>query len=91
MSRATDDLFDALHLLAAETLIEEINGYRNAVDADGNPRPIPVPPALLAQVLKFLKDNGIDSPARARDLEDRLKGHLPRLEDVEDEHIGGPH
>lgn len=91
MSRATDDLFDALHLLAANTLIEEINAYRNAVDEKGNPAPKPVPPALIAQVLKFLKDNGIDSPARAQDLEDRLEGKLPNLADVEDEHMGSTH
>jgi hypothetical protein len=86
MSRATDDLLDALHALAASTLIEQVNLYRNAKDADGNPDPQPVPPALLAQVLKFLKDNGIDSPARAAEVKDTLKGTLPTFEDVQDAH-----
>lgn len=84
MKRATDDVFDQLHALTAETLIVEINAYKagDRHDKDGNV--LPVPPALLAQASKFLKDNGIDSPARAADLDDKLKGTLPTFEDVQD-------
>lgn len=86
--RATDDQLDALHKLQAITLMEEVNRYRNHVDEEGKPDPQPVPPALLAQVTKFLKDNGIDSPVRARKLHDDLQGSLPDLDDVEEEHMG---
>lgn len=82
MTRATDALADSLHLLAFRTLIDEINRYRNHKDADGKPDPQPVPPALIAQALKALKDNGIDSPERAKRLEDHLRGTLPTFEEV---------
>lgn len=89
MSRATNDTADALHGLLFQTLIEEINRYRNpGNDADGKPLPRqPVPPALLAQAIKALKDNGIDSPVRAQQLKDALGDSLPDLGDVEDEHL----
>lgn len=87
MSRATTDLADMLHGVACQTLLDEIDRYRNAKDADGKPCPQPVPPQLLAQVLKFLKDNGIDSPVRAGKVVDALDGVLPDLEDVETEHL----
>ena len=86
--RATADDVDALHALQAATLMSEVKRYTERVDEDGKPDPIPVPPALLAQINKFLKDNGVDSPVRATDLKDNLKDRLPTLEDVEDEHRG---
>lgn len=86
MTRATDELLDQLHMLAATTLLDQVEVYTKAVDNDGKPAPQPVPPALLSQILKFLKDNGIDSPARAKRLEDRLSGVLPDFDDVENEH-----
>lgn len=86
MSRATDDLVDELHALTFQTIMDEIKGYREAVDEEGNRRPLPVPPALIAQALKALKDNGIDSPVRAAALRDHLAGTLPTFEDVEDAH-----
>lgn len=78
MSRATDDVFDALHALTAETLMEEVRAYRE--------RKEPVPPALIAQVLKFMKDNGIDSPQRAQNVKDSLANTLPTFDDVADNH-----
>lgn len=88
--RASADLLDELHALQAATLIAEVRSYREHVDEDGNPAPLPVPPALLAQVTKFLKDNGIDSPSRGTALRDNLRGHLPDLEDVDEEQLGWP-
>lgn len=73
MARASEDLLDALHGLVAGTLKDQIEGYV----ARGEP----VPPQLLAQAIKFLKENGIDadpapgSPLGA--LSDSLKGDLP--------------
>lgn len=89
MTRATDALADQLHKLAFETIINEINRYRFHKDADGKPDPQPVPPALIAQALKALKDNGIDSPERAKRLEDSLSGTLPTFAEVEQ--AGGMH
>lgn len=86
--RASSDVADALHALVFQTLIEEIRRCRNpGVDEEGKALPRqPVPPALLAQALKALKDNGIDAPARAQALRDELADALPDLDDVEDEH-----
>ena len=58
--RADDDTLDELHGLQAEALLAEIRNYRNNVDEDGKACPLPIPPALFAQVNKFLKDNGVD-------------------------------
>lgn len=87
--RASSDAADALHALVFETLIEEINRYKKpGADADGKPLPRqPIPPALLAQALKALKDNGIDQPARALALRDALADSMPKLDDVEEEHL----
>lgn len=83
MSRATDAIADQLHYLVFETIIHEINAYRHRVDPEtGKPAPEPVPPALIAQALKALKDNGIDSPERAKRLEDALRGTLPSFDEV---------
>lgn len=81
-TRATDAVFDELHLLTAETIMAEIKRCRDAKE--------PVPPALLAQASKFLKDNGIDSPARAAKVRDVLAGDMPDF-DAADMHSGAPH
>lgn len=69
MSRATDDVFDELHAMTAEVLKVQLEKYKTAGE--------PVPPALLAQAIKFMKDNGIDSPARAKEVNDSLAPHMP--------------
>lgn len=91
--RASTDLADSLHALVFQTLIDQIKHYtEKQYDADGNELPrVPVPPALLAQALKALKDNGIDSPVRAQQLHDALAGALPDLEEVAAEHQGNTH
>lgn len=69
MSRASEDAADALHALTFEVITAEINAYRAAGER--------VPPALIAQAAKILKDNGIESPVRAAKAVDALAPHLP--------------
>lgn len=77
--RATSDALDALHGLLTDTLVEQIRTATRARDEHGNP--MPVPSALLAQAIKFLKDNGIDSPAKARKVSDVLSKAMPNWSD----------
>jgi len=77
VTKASEDTLDSLHNLVADSLIEEIRSYRCHVGEDGKLAPITLPPALLAQAIKFLKDNGIDSPVRAKKLADTLAGKMP--------------
>ena len=88
--RTSDDNFDALHGLVADALIEQINAWkdRRLVDwmlvKDGEKTTTYVqvfPPALLAQAIKFLKDNGIDQPAKAGNKVDTLKETMPDFDD----------
>lgn len=81
MTRGTEDAFDALHALTVRTLEEQIQAYRI--------QSLPVPPQLLAQAIKLLKDNGVDAPSRARNLRDTLAEVLPDFALDEDE--GAPH
>lgn len=79
-TKATEDTFNSLHSLVADSLITEILAYRNHVGEDGKVAPLALPPALLAQAIKFLKDNGIDSPARAKKISDALAGTMPEFD-----------
>lgn len=83
MTKATETQLDGLHGLLAEHLANEIRNAasRPACDECGC-RP-GIPPALLAQAIKFLKDNGIDTPARAGNRVDRLKGLIPDMDELE--------
>lgn len=93
MSRATEELFDALHGLAAQELINEIRAYQageryhpTKYDKDGEPlprEPIALPAAIVAQAIKFLKDNGVDRPGRESGALDALADSLPTDEEVE--------
>lgn len=82
MARASEEAADALHALTFQIVQEEIEGYRE--------RGEPVPPALLAQAIKLLKDNDISSPVRAQKTKDTLAPHLPDF-GVEDTVTGVPH
>lgn len=92
MSRATDELFDVLHGMTAQQMIDEIHAYRNGerfhpqkYDKDGEPlprEPMSIPPAMFTAIIKFLKDNGIDRPGRDENEEDTLNDLLPDLESV---------
>lgn len=90
--RTTDDAFDSLHALVADALIEQINAWkeRRLVDyklvKDGDEATTYVtvlPPALIAQAIKFLKDNGIDSPAQSGSKVDTLKNDMPDFDDLQ--------
>lgn len=81
--KATDSQFGDLHQLVAESLIEQINAWKagRLVQLDGEKYTKVFPPALLAQAIKFLKDNGIDQPARTGNKVDTLKNVLPDFSD----------
>lgn len=63
MSRATDDILDQLHGLVAGTLVDELRAARNAKDEDGKAKAVPA--SLVLAAMKFLKDNGVDAPAKS--------------------------
>lgn len=73
MGRATDMQLDELHRLLSESLLAEFNRYFAKDES--------IPPAFFAQVLKYLKDNGIDAPSRAVKLRDRLADTMPHFDD----------
>ena len=73
--RASNDAADALHAIVFDTVTAEIAAYR----AKGEP----VPPALIAQAIKLLKDNGIDQPAQKGNRVDTLKDAMPNFDELE--------
>ena len=73
MSRATDELMDALHALQAETLLSELRRAREAGEG--------VSPALFTAINKFLKDNGVDRAVVPGDPTDLLADELPDFGD----------
>lgn len=75
MTRATDDLLDMLHGTVAQSLLDEIKAYKNGEKKDGD-KIIPLPASLVAQAIKFLKDNGVDKAVRPGDPEDFLSKEL---------------
>lgn len=74
MTRATDGLLDQLHGMQAEALLEELK--RCLAMGEG------VPPALFAQINKFLKDNGVDRAVQPGDATDLLAEELPVFDNV---------
>ena len=74
MSRATESQLEELHALQATTLLAEIRRLREDKE--------PIPPALFAQVNKFLKDNGIDRAVAAGDPLDELDEEVPVFDNV---------
>lgn len=77
-SRATDDLLDQLHGLQGEALLEEIRAYQKEGER--------IPPALFAQVNKFLKDNGVDRAIKPGDPTDLLADAMPEFDNVVEFH-----
>jgi hypothetical protein len=67
MSRASETILEELHNACATALKAELERYNNGAfsDDEGNPKPIPA--NLLATVIRFLKDNGVDRPENAPD------------------------
>lgn len=72
--RAPDSLLDELHGLQAQTLLDEIKRLKAAGE--------PIPPALFAQVNKFLKDNGVDRAITPGDPTSLLADELPEFDNV---------
>lgn len=81
--RASTDVVDELHKIIAESITNEIMAAasRTACEHCGN-RP-GIPPALIAQGIKFLKDNGVDMPAQDGNRVDTLKEAMPDFDDLE--------
>jgi hypothetical protein len=74
MSRANETILDELHALQANTLLSEIKRLK----AEGES----IPPALFAQVNKFLKDNGVDRAVTPGDPTDLLDEEVPVFDNV---------
>lgn len=72
--RATDSLLDELHGLQARALLDEVR--RCQASGEG------IPPALFAQVNKFLKDNGVDRAIQPGDPTTLLAEELPEFDNV---------
>lgn len=95
MSRASEDLLDLIHKLAATALKDEIEraieraSKPRTVEGEGGPVPnpdyAPVNPQLIDKALKFLKDNGVDAPAKSERV-DALAQQLSEL-NLDDEAI----
>lgn len=80
-SRATEAIMDELHGMQAENLLTTLRRYKNGEIKDEDGNALPTPPALLAQVNKFLKDNGIDRPAIEGAATDLLADEMPEFDD----------
>ena len=74
MSRETEGLLDELHSLQARSLLAEVKRLTAADEA--------IPPALFAQVNKFLKDNGVDRAITPGDPTDLLADEMPHFDNV---------
>lgn len=85
MSRASADLADELHALVAESLVEQIKAWKEGrlVEQHGETYVKVFPPALLAQAIKFLKDNGVDSVAVSGSKVDTLAKAMPDFDALE--------
>ncbi len=72
--RANEDVLNELHDLQARMLLAEIK--RKAAAGED------IPPALFAQVNKFLKDNGIDRAVTPGDPTDLLAEEIPTFDNI---------
>ena len=70
--RASETIFDEIHGLQARVLRDYLKSVKDNPDL--------ITPALIAQVNKFLKDNGIDRPVKPGDAEDLLADELDEFE-----------
>ena len=98
MARASSEALDRLHATVARVLTEELVRAKHAAEQpmtmtefrDGNPFEVsnpeyrPLNPQLIDKVLKFLKDNGIDSPAKSA----AINGLAQALDDLDLDQIG---
>ncbi len=74
MSRANESILNELHGLQAKSLLAEV---RRCADAGEG-----IPPALFAQVNKFLKDNGVDRAVTPGDPTSLLDEEAPVFDNV---------
>ena len=74
MSRATESQLEELHALQADSLLAEVKRLKKEGEA--------IPPALFAQVNKFLKDNGIDRAVTPGDPASLLDEEVPVFDNV---------
>ncbi|QOC54119.1 hypothetical protein [Caulobacter vibrioides] len=82
--RASESALDALHGLLAGVLKEELEAAIKASRSGGEP----VNPQLLDKVMKFLAQNGVDTPQAAPRV-DALAGTLQDL-DLDKERMTRP-
>ena len=83
--RALESVLDALHGMAAEALITELQMHMDALALATPAEPYEVPPQFLDKVLKFLAQNGINA-AKAAPKVDALASKLADL-DLDDEAV----
>ena len=86
MSRATEDLLDLIHSLTATSLADELK--RAAARAALPPTDenyAALNPQLIDKARAFLKDNGVDAPAKSKPV-DTLAHQLRDL-DLDDEAV----
>jgi hypothetical protein len=85
--KATENEAGELHGLVCRMLLKMLKhadqGTLVERDKDGELVYIMPPPALLAQAIKFLKDNGIDRPAMPMKREDTLSKKMPDMDELE--------
>lgn len=86
MSRASEDLLDLIHNLTANSLVDELKraAERAALPMD-DANYAPLNPQLIDKARAFLKDNGIDAPAKSARV-DNLAHQLMDL-DLDDEAV----
>lgn len=78
MSRATEDSLDALHAVVAELLTSELQAAKKDAAKTGEDRKA-INPQLIDKAMKFLKDNGVDAPAKSA----RMSNLIGELEDLD--------
>lgn len=70
--RATDILLDELHGLLSDSMVAKLREHKKAGTAPDA--------SFMAQVIKFLKDNGIDAPFTAGGRIDNLRKEMPTFD-----------
>lgn len=80
MTRATPDLMDAIHGMVAGSLKTELErAMERAKLPIDDENYAPLNPQLIDKAMKFLKDNGVDAPAKSERI-DALQGQLNQLD-----------
>ena len=73
-TRASESILDDLHNMQANALLAAVRKYKGREDE--------MPPALFAQVNKFLKDNGVDRAVTPGDPTSLLEEEAPVFDNV---------